>query len=63
MSLKDDVRILALIQAKQIRKSVGCGKLQYTPFGICMECNESEACQQLRDIDYSNQGGRQWNLQ
>jgi hypothetical protein len=44
MRNKERLKLLADVQGSQIRKKAGCGKLQYTPYGECIDCPESLDC-------------------
>jgi len=47
MDNKEAIQLLAEIQFNQLRKARGCGKLQFTLYGKCMSCKNSEDCQKL----------------
>ena len=47
MDNKDAIKYLAEVMFNQLRKEEGCGKLQFTPYGWCMSCGNSEDCQKL----------------
>ena len=44
------VQYLAEVQFNQLRKQIGCGKLQYTLYGQCTNCKNTEDCQKLNWI-------------
>ena len=42
----EDIRLAASLLARQV---AGCGKLQYTPYGKCPECEYANICETLEE--------------
>lgn len=50
MELDTAVRLLADVQASQIRKKNQCTKLQFTSYGSCEFCSDRSDCKTLHII-------------
>ena len=43
----ESTKLLAEVQSQILRRDEGCVKLQYTLYGKCMSCKNTELCQKL----------------